>query len=251
MHYIYRHIRLDINKPFYIGIGTIYTKGNSYKSEYRRAFLKSKRSNFWKNITSKSKYKIEILIESNDYKFIKQKEIEFVTIYGRQDLGKGNLVNLTNGGEGTLGRVINESTIDKLKTSRKLRGAIHKVKIYQYDLQGNFIKEWCTIKDASSFCNVHISTLQKIAVNNVNNNYCKGYYWHSNYKDKVETRSYRIATFAKIEMIHSLTDKCIQIFNSKEEALRFLGKRKSGSFITNCIRNNKLAYGYKWREIIL
>lgn len=32
-HYLYRHIRLDKNEPFYIGIGTKIVK----TSEYRRA----------------------------------------------------------------------------------------------------------------------------------------------------------------------------------------------------------------------
>lgn len=113
-HYLYRHIRLDIGEPFYIGIGT-----KRYKnSEYSRANIKSVRTNYWKNITNKTEYEVEILLESDDYEFIKQKEIEFIALYGRRDLGKGTLVNLTDGGDGSIGYIPSEDTIKKASNSR-------------------------------------------------------------------------------------------------------------------------------------
>ena len=104
-YYIYRHIRLDINQPFYIGVGTKRDKNfNLHTSEYGRAFTKSSRSSYWGNIVAKTDYEVEILLESDDYDFIKQKEIEFIALYKRTDCCQGVLVNLTDGGEGTLGR---------------------------------------------------------------------------------------------------------------------------------------------------
>ena len=100
-HYIYRHIRLDTNQPFYIGIGTKKDK-ILYESIYLRAFLKHNRNKWWKNIISKTLYKVEILLESDNYQFIKEKEIEFIKLYGRKDLTTGILVNLTDGGDGSL-----------------------------------------------------------------------------------------------------------------------------------------------------
>ena len=100
-YYLYRHIRLDTGEPFYIGIGTKFTdRAYTYKGIYIRAFVKSRRNNFWKSIVNKTDYEVEILLESDDYEFIKQKEIEFIALYGRRDLGKGTLVNHTNGGGG-------------------------------------------------------------------------------------------------------------------------------------------------------
>lgn len=49
-----------------------------------------------------------------------------------------NLVNQTEGGEGTLGKIVSEET--KKKQSESLRKRTPKV--YQYDLNGNLIKEW-------------------------------------------------------------------------------------------------------------
>ena len=92
MAYVYRHIRLDKNEPFYIGIG----KDDTYKRAYQSS--KTKRSDFWHNIASKG-YEVEILIDNLTWEQACEKEKEFISIYGRRDLGQGTLVNLTNGGE--------------------------------------------------------------------------------------------------------------------------------------------------------
>lgn len=115
--YLYRHIRLDKNEVFYVGISR---KSNRVKnfvsiySEYHRAYSKS-RSAYWNNIINISKYKVEILLESDNFEFIKRKEIEFIRLYGRKDLKTGTLVNLTDGGEGMLN--INRNILQNL--SRK------------------------------------------------------------------------------------------------------------------------------------
>lgn len=105
-YYLYRHIRLDKNEPFYIGIGTKRKRtANIHTTEYERAFAKSRRSKLWTNIYNKTDYEVEILLESDDYEFIKQKEIEFIALYQRKDCCNGTLVNLTDGGEGTKGTI--------------------------------------------------------------------------------------------------------------------------------------------------
>lgn len=97
MPYVYRHIRLDKNEPFYIGIGT--------DKSYSRARSILKRSNLWNKIAAKTEYEIEIIFEHDDYSVIKEKEKEFIALYGRMDIEKGSLANLTDGGEGTLGYI--------------------------------------------------------------------------------------------------------------------------------------------------
>lgn len=115
-YYLYRHIRLDTNEPFYIGIGTK-KRWNTLASMYARAYSK-KRNKFWHRTVSKTEYKVEILLESDDYSFIMQKEMEFISLYGRKDLGKGTLVNLTDGGEGSLGQIMSEEAIQKSVNNR-------------------------------------------------------------------------------------------------------------------------------------
>lgn len=96
-YFLYRHVRLDTNLPFYIGIGTKrLKKPNCYTCVYERAFSKTQRSNFWKSVVNKTEYEVEILLESNDKKFILQKESEFINLYGRRFEKMGTLVNFKN-----------------------------------------------------------------------------------------------------------------------------------------------------------
>ena len=71
-YYLYRHIRLDKNEPFYIGIGTKQNR-NCFNTIYRRAYSKHSRGKIWKFIENKTEYKVEILLESDDRTFIKNK----------------------------------------------------------------------------------------------------------------------------------------------------------------------------------
>lgn len=126
-YYVYRHIRLDKNEPFYIGIGTKPKKFTVYKMEYCRAFQKYGRSLLWKKITNKSKYKVEIMFESKNLKLIRKKETELIKLYGRKNLRTGILCNLTDGGELNNNRIISEKTKSKQSKTRKLLFKLGKI----------------------------------------------------------------------------------------------------------------------------
>lgn len=98
--FVYRHIRLDTNQPFYIGIGKKPKRYNGHNTEYKRAFTKQSRNSYWKNIVDKTDYKVEILWESESLREVQLKEIEFISMYGRKEDG-GTLANMTSGGEFT------------------------------------------------------------------------------------------------------------------------------------------------------
>lgn len=160
-YYLYCYVRLDTNKPFYIGIGTKIQRGN--KSIYQRAFSKAGRNKYWKHIVNRHPCEVNILLESNSYDFIKQKEIEFIALYGRKDIGQGSLVNVTNGGEGIRGYKMTKEHIEKWKLSRKkyrpspetkfkqsLSSHLAK-KAFEYSLDGTFLKEWRTVTEACLF----------------------------------------------------------------------------------------------------
>lgn len=102
--YIYRHIRLDKNEPFYIGIGTRRKIGFN-RSLYDRAYSKKGRSTFWSSILRKTDYRVEIMIDDMSKEEAIEKEKEFISLYGRSNIGKGILCNLTDGGEGVFGYV--------------------------------------------------------------------------------------------------------------------------------------------------
>lgn len=115
-YYLYRHIRLDTNEVFYIGIGT---KSNSNRHHpYSRSKSKQGRNKIWKAIVNKNKdYIIEIIMEFDDYNLVKEKEKEFIALYGRKVLGKGTLCNLTDGGDGLLGTTRTEEWKNNISKS--------------------------------------------------------------------------------------------------------------------------------------
>ena len=94
MAYLYRHIRLDKNEPFYIGIGS--------DANYKRANSQFGRNKYWHNIVAKTDYEVEILLDNITWDYALNKEIEFIELYGRRING-GILSNITKGGDGVLG----------------------------------------------------------------------------------------------------------------------------------------------------
>ena len=113
-YFLYKHTDLGTNIVFYIGIGTKRYKYDTFKCHYGRAFSKAARSKEWKNYTQNKEFSVEIILESDDYKFILQKEIEFIAFYGRIDKNTGTLVNLTDGGAGVPSRLVTQKTRDKM-----------------------------------------------------------------------------------------------------------------------------------------
>lgn len=192
MAYVYRHIRLDKNQPFYIGI----SKNDKYGS-CKRAKSDYGRNVIWRRIVEKSDYEIEIMMDGLTWDEAKQKEIEFIKLYGRINNNTGILSNMTDGGEGGLGVVVSEETRKKRseisrrkgisretreKMAQKLRGRPlpdwqRKLlseagkgknvswcwrKIDQYDLSGNFIQTFDSLTSAAKILGVQQGNITKV-----------------------------------------------------------------------------------------
>lgn len=87
--YVYVHLTADERIPFYVGKGF----GD-------RAYRKF-RNNWWQNIVNKHGYTVEFIQKGLSDEEAIALEIEMIAKIGRRDQGKGTLVNLTDGGEGT------------------------------------------------------------------------------------------------------------------------------------------------------
>jgi hypothetical protein len=89
---VYQHRRLDDNSVFYIGVG----------KDISRAYSKKKRNKYWKHIVEKVGYGVDVLIDGCTIDEAKSVEVGMISDYGRADLKLGLLVNMTDGGDGTI-----------------------------------------------------------------------------------------------------------------------------------------------------
>jgi hypothetical protein len=115
MAYLYRHIRLDKNEPFYIGISA----SDNLKRAYDVKPLR--RNRIFNGIVAKTECEVEILFDDLTWEQACEKEKEFIKLYGRKDLQTGILANMSDGGEGTFGAIVTDK-------QRKARSLINKGK---------------------------------------------------------------------------------------------------------------------------
>jgi len=224
MYYLYRHIRLDKNEPFYIGIGT--QKINRCKTNkciFERAYSKYNRNSIWNNIIKKTKYDIEIIYFSNDRMYIGEKEKEFIKLYGRINLGTGTLANLTDGGE---------LTYEEYNTyNKQLEKNSSASKCLQYDLEGNFIREWDCIKCIEGF---NTDKIKDCSLRNKNKNYqsdiyrtSQNYIWLkyvNNYSLKIKPLPFTNNSILRSEIIiqTDLNGNIIEIYNGQYKCAKKL-----------------------------
>ena len=104
MYYVYQHKTADTNSIFYIGKG----KGN-------RAFTKSNRSQYWKNVVNKHGFNVEFVVTDIDEEFSFLIEMETIDAYRKRGIV---LSNMTDGGEGASGLVHSEEHKAKLKGNK-------------------------------------------------------------------------------------------------------------------------------------
>ena len=159
--FLYRHIRADKNEPFYIGIGK--DLGRPASSKYR--------NKIWKSIVAKTNYTIEILLENLSQEDVIRKEIEFIKLYGRKDIGTGCLANMTSGGEGCNGMIYTEERNNKISKSltgrKKTKEAIHN------NILGNNKRmpitidgiEYLSLRQAGLALGMHKATIKKLYLN--------------------------------------------------------------------------------------
>jgi len=109
MAIVYEHLRNDTNEVFYVGIG----------EDEKRAYCKYNRNLYWNNIVNKHGYTINIIHNNIYWEDACEIEKELIAKYGRIDLGLGNLVNMTDGGDGVFGLVHSEETRQKISEALK------------------------------------------------------------------------------------------------------------------------------------
>jgi NUMOD3 motif len=242
MAYVYRHIRLDKNEPFYIGIGS--------DPKYWRATKKSQRNILWKRVVAKTDYEVEIVMDDLTWDEACKKEIEFISLYGRKNICTGTLVNLTDGGEGSLGYKPTKETKEKL--SKSLQGKpINLTKderikrserFKQLNQDKDFIKKKVkAIRDSEKLKEYYKSRIGK-----------KGYSHTEESKHKI--RLSRLGKKMPKEVLEKRSFKVVQttmdgevikIWDSSRQIQRET-KFSQGNIWRCCVGQYKQVYGYKW-----
>lgn len=223
-HYLYIHTRLDTGNVFYVGVGTKYRS----EKDYSRSKTINDRNVIWKRIKNKTEYTISILFESNDYDFIKSKEIELIKKYGQIIRNNGTLCNLSLGGDGCLG-FRNKNIIKP---------------VFIYLKTGEFYKEFDSYIDCSNF-------LGSVIKNSVDKNHLiKGYIIKSYKADFVEPIN-DIKEKLKIRLskkVYQYDDNfnLINEWLSSSEASRSL-KISGGHIRECCMKKRKKSGGFIWR----
>ena len=104
MFYIYQHRKADTNEIFYVGKGKDRRSHSKYRGDY------------WKKVAAKHGFIVEIIHQGLDEQTAFILETETIKEYRNQGI---KLVNLTDGGEGTSGRVATDESKEKYSHSKR------------------------------------------------------------------------------------------------------------------------------------
>jgi hypothetical protein len=209
MAYVYRHVRLDKNEPFYIGIG-------KSDSDFNRAYSHKNRNVYWNNIVNVTEHRVEIMLQDITWEEACEKEIEFIDLY-KKNTQNGSLCNISDGGGGgylskeinekrkrsLIGHLVSQETRNKIgakakgrkpseqtklkmslshkknKTGDWLETKGHKngraFKVYQYSLDGVLLKEWECAQYAVKFYNMNRTSITDCL--NGRQKSAKGFIW--------------------------------------------------------------------------
>jgi hypothetical protein len=161
-YYVYTHLNPKTKEVFYVGIG----KGNRAWNQW------AGRNKFWENYVNKHGFKVEMIAENLTREQAEDIEMKLISHLGRRQIDEGGtLVNRSIGGDGNKGYTHTEEFKQKMsqdrkgKCTRKVRKLSKESKekiskklkgrnitwgkpVLQYDKNGNFIKEWDSMKEA-------------------------------------------------------------------------------------------------------
>ncbi len=206
--YVYTHTAIETNTVFYVGMGT----NNKYKYYYRSK-NKSKRSDEWKEFVKNINYnyKIDILIESDNCEFIREKEREFIKLYGRIDIGTGSLVNKDNG-RGKK-RILSDKAHNNMVTKQRCK------KVAVYNINGDKFKVFDRASKAAEELNVSYGSIRHCLKGRIKQSQGLRFIFEKFSKDKIEPLTdYMIGRVFNSIKSTNLIDGTIIYYNSITEA---------------------------------
>jgi len=140
---VYIHRKADDNTIFYVGMGN--------KSRVKD---KTNRNNYWNNVVRKHGYYTEVVAKDLSVYDAYELEMFLISELGRKDLHKGNLVNLTDGGDGCNNWNDARTKIMVEKNRKNMKS------VSQYNSKGEFIKSYRSISEASKQSDIARQTIR-------------------------------------------------------------------------------------------
>lgn len=243
-YYVYRHIRLDKNMPFYIGVGTK-TKNKSYEKVFKRAYSNKNRSAYWYHIANKTTHYVDILYTTDSRDEVQLKEREFIKLYGRTIDGSGILCNITEGGDYNFSHpksswekrkatYIKNGTYDSmiarmLNYCNKGHGRPTRKLFYLYSADGTFNKQLNGINSVKKECNIVSSTISNFLDTNKS---IKGHIIKSKYfGEKIDVSNYCIDKNVLLGGENRRSIGCVLIDSTSNEEIHFKSIKKMCDFI--------------------
>jgi hypothetical protein len=245
-------------QPFYVGVGC----GGRIKVHFQPKNLTG--YDIKTNIVNSIRKELgELPIHYRVYEGLTQEEafaieIDFIRTFGRIKFGTGILANISEGGEGHLGLVHSEAFLDTLRR-----------KVYQYTLEGEFVREWRSLKDVTE----HYRHLPNESGDPHGFGHIKkasregkgtaiGYQWRSHFVEKLEPLAIKnvqkvVKSAYKWELLDPSTGEILHTFNNDrktfaenhQELEKFLGRKLSAGNLSAGASHGLKMYGYKWRRV--
>ena len=218
---VYAHVN-KVNKKLYIGITSDIRKRwkpTSYK--LCKYFYNAIQKYGWKN------FEHIIIIDNLSYEMACECEKYLIRKYNCTNDNYG--YNIAKGGSG------GATTSGELHYLSK--------KVYQYDLDGFFIKEWCNAPEASKATGVNVSDIQANAREKVSR--AGNYQWSYKYFDKLD-KYVRNKPMKNTNVIYQFTTswELISIYNT---IYNIPCTQRQRDKIVECCRFKRLTYqGYFW-----
>lgn len=239
--WIYNELEFNF-EPFYIGKG----HGDRVQQHFRPSMLKKnnlKTSKINSIIGELGEYPLHYRVYTN----LEEKEAfliekNMICHFGRLDQKSGILTNLSDGGEGASG-ALSQKRWESIKKIRK--------KLYQYSLDGNFIKEW----ESGLLVKKTFNTTASFSEIAKRDGSCCGYVWTYEYKgDKITPRKKGQMMNSKVGEINQIdmkTNQIIKKYKTIKMAIQELGGSKiEYQQIVRCIKGKaKQSMGFRWEKV--
>lgn len=215
-------------QPFYIGKGC----GKRMQMHLKQCLL-NKRNIKNSIIKSIQKDLDELPIHYKLYENLSEEkafqiEKEFVEQFGKLEDKSGILANIADGGN-----------LEWYRSNKKEQFKL----VYQFDLNGKFIKEWLNVHDAESSLKYGICSIRNAIERK---GISHGYFWaYSNplpWPAKDQSQKY-----FNIKAIDPISNKIIHSFSSIKEAIKELNMAKSSYIkLAQCFNTSKTYYKFRW-----